>query len=106
MRATTAILSLLSSLRFALAQPYATTANTSSIQWTNCTAALPLPGACGTLAVPLDYTDIESAGTLNLSLFKINAAVQPSRGSILINPGGPGNDAGSFLQSVGDLLLV
>ncbi|PSN71883.1 alpha/beta-hydrolase [Corynespora cassiicola Philippines] len=60
--------------------------------WNNCTEEVSgaLPADCAQLTVPLDYTDLESGGTLNLSLIKINATKSPSKGSILINPGGPG----------------
>ena len=97
---------LLLALPFAFAQPYAKPQNSSSIQWMDCPFELPAPGACGSLSVPLDYTDTDSGKTLNLTLYKIDAAVKPSKGSILINPGGPGNDAGTFLILNGAQLLT
>jgi pimeloyl-ACP methyl ester carboxylesterase len=78
----------------------------SSIKWTNCTTKLPVPGLCGTLVVPLDYTDATSNATLSLSLFKVEAAIEPSKGSILTNPGGPGNSGVEFLQANADVMLV
>lgn len=91
-----------------LALPYALAHPTQSnaIHWTNCTFELPAPGACGTLSVRLDYTNTSSSARLNLTLTKINAAIQPSKGSILINPGGTGNDAASFLAATGDIMQV
>ncbi|KAL6249061.1 hypothetical protein RBB50_004124 [Rhinocladiella similis] len=44
---------------------------------------------CAKLSVPLDYTDPDSK-KFELSLFKINATKQPSLGTVLYNPGGPG----------------
>ncbi|KAJ4305782.1 hypothetical protein N0V90_001314 [Kalmusia sp. IMI 367209] len=75
-----------------------------SIAWTECpeavTALHGLPADCGTLAVPLDYTDLGSGKMLNLTLVKIKAAVQPSKGSILINPGGPGTGGAQWLAGI------
>jgi len=45
---------------------------------------------CGTLFVPLDYTDKSSNATLQLDLMKLPATKQPFKGSILFNFGGPG----------------
>lgn len=47
---------------------------------------------CGSLNVPLDYTDLHGE-RLDLALFKINATEPPSLGSVLINFGGPGATA-------------
>jgi hypothetical protein len=48
---------------------------------------------CGTLEVPLDYTNESSSETITLELVKWPAATQPApRGSILLNFGGPGAD--------------
>lgn len=85
-----------------LAQPFESPQNTSSIQWTNCTTTL--PGACGTLTVPLDYTNTSSGRTLNLSLFRLDAKFKPSKGSILVNQGGPGGDGVTFVQGAGALI--
>lgn len=45
---------------------------------------------CATLNVPLDYTNTTSKQTLQLHLAKVNATKEPSKGSIIFNPGGPG----------------
>jgi hypothetical protein len=55
---------------------------------------------CGTLAVPLDYTDETSSKKLNLTLVKAKAAVQSARGSILINPSGPGIGGMLFIYTI------
>ncbi|KAF1969104.1 alpha/beta-hydrolase [Bimuria novae-zelandiae CBS 107.79] len=73
-----------------------------SINWTECPTAITdvngVPSDCGTLAVPLDYTDLDSGKKLNLTLIRIKAAIQPSKGNILINPGGPGIGGFQYLS--------
>jgi hypothetical protein len=67
----------------------------SRIQWAPCPASLNLYNRtfqCGTLAVPLDYSDSSSNQTLNLDIIKIPALKEPKKGSILFNFGGPGGD--------------
>jgi pimeloyl-ACP methyl ester carboxylesterase len=70
-----------------------------TIPFVDCTQALRQQGApvpsglalgCGTLAVPLDYSD-PSRGTITLVVLRIHATAdaQPV-GSLLVNPGGPG----------------
>lgn len=68
-----------------------------SIVWHPCQQEGGLPASCGTVTVPLDYTDPDSNKTLDLSLVKVSAAKQPSRGSIIFNNGGPGEDVLSFV---------
>ena len=66
----------------------------SRIQWAPCPAALNVHNRtfqCGTLAVPLDYSDSSSNQTLNLDIIKIPALKEPKKGSILVNWGGPGD---------------
>lgn len=88
-RATTSLLFLLSAAATqAIPQP-----RNEGIQWGPCehdTGDLPLE--CGKLAVPLDYTDDSSDETLDLALIKYPAPSGPSKGSILLNFGGPGQD--------------
>ena len=56
--------------------------------------------------VPLDYSDLASNATLTLDLVKINATKQPLKGSILFNPGGPGESGRDFILQTADSLLV
>lgn len=65
-----------------------------------------MPVSCGTLNVPLDYTDQHSNATLALELRRIPAAHGPSRGSILFNFGGPGDSGFADVAVFGDLLRV
>jgi len=46
--------------------------------------------SCGTLLVPLDYENSTSEQMLELQLVKIDATIQPKKGSLFYNPGGPG----------------
>jgi pimeloyl-ACP methyl ester carboxylesterase len=67
----------------------------SSIAWTDCGGGF----QCGTLQVPLDY-DHPEARKISLSLLRIVAKDQATRvGSLLMNPGGPGESGIEFLRS-------
>ncbi len=76
------------------------------IKWEKCDIPAILPVECGTLAVPLDYTDPDSEKTLNLSLVKVPAQKTPSKGSILFNFGGPGYEAILTLAAQGERLQM
>ncbi|KAI0130387.1 TAP-like protein-domain-containing protein [Xylariales sp. AK1849] len=76
----------------AIALPNADNGTQQSIKWGSCSINGTLPISCGKLAVPLDYTDGSSDQTVILDLVKVDAAIQPSKGSILMNFGGPGGD--------------
>lgn len=76
------------------------------IQWGTCIEDFdsPLPVDCGRLFVPLDYTNSTSDVTLSLELLRVPAAIQPARGSILLNFGGPGAPGRENLPPFGPLL--
>ncbi|KAJ7598797.1 Alpha/Beta hydrolase protein [Mycena floridula] len=57
------------------------------IHWERC-ALFPLSD-CGTITVPKDYFDPE-AGTATIAFARYNATKLPKKGSVFINPGGPG----------------
>ncbi len=79
----------------------------SQIAWTPCDLdGASVPVSCGTLSVPLDYTDSHSNVTLALELRRIPAVHSPSRGSILFNFGGPGDSGFKDVAVFGDLLRV
>lgn len=71
-----------------------------SINWFPCQQNGTVPLTCGTLRVPLDYTDLNSNKTLQLDLVKVSAVKQPKKGSILLNPGGPGEGGRDFVANV------
>ena len=79
----------LSSLTLVHAAPLS---RSSSIDWFSCrqNGTGTVPYTCGTLAVPLDYTNASSGDMLTLSLVKVEATKEPKLGSILFNDGGPG----------------
>ncbi len=77
-----------------------------SVDWFPCDQNASLPVTCGSLAVPWDYTDLDSGKTLNLSLLKVNATREPVKGSILLNPGGPGELSREFLAQFAEEALV
>ncbi|GME23738.1 Nedd8-like protein [Neofusicoccum parvum] len=66
-------------------------ARSEGIQWGPCTLNGSLPIECGNVSVPLDYSSSNSTKTLTLELLKVPALEKPSKGSVLINFGGPGN---------------
>lgn len=80
--------------------------NTPTIQWADCTNDYNsiLPADCGTLLVPLDYTDLASTEKYALDLTRIPAVVQPAKGSIVFNFGGPGEVGRSTLAVYGTVL--
>jgi pimeloyl-ACP methyl ester carboxylesterase len=59
---------------------------------------------CGTLLVPLDYTNTSSNATLELQLARIPALSRPSRGSIQFNFGGPGEPGRPLLAQFAPVL--
>lgn len=69
----------------------------SSIKWAKCPSAVSnqsgLPVECAQYGVPLDYTDKKCNETALLNLIRVPATKQPSLGSILLNYGGPGEEA-------------
>lgn len=65
-----------------------------------------VPLSCGTLAVPLDYTEPDSGETLDLQILKIPAPNQPSKGSVFFNFGGPGATGISEMALSGKLLTM
>lgn len=58
------------------------------VTWSACGAGTPEDLECGRITVPLDYARPD-AGTLELALARYRAG-GPSRGSVLLNFGGPG----------------
>jgi hypothetical protein len=79
----------------------------AKIQWKACQPGefnTTLNIQCGTLQVPLDYSQTDSTKTLDLGIVKILASVQPPRGSIQLNFGGPGAPARQSLIDYGGLL--
>lgn len=77
-----------------------------NISWGPCSPELKFnvsnPAAvCANLTVPLDYKNASSGAVVTLELLKWPAVHQPSRGSILFNPGGPGSSGRVDLNQSG-----
>ncbi len=69
---------------------------TPSLRWHSCPG-----GQCATLRVPLDYAD-PSQGEIGLALFRLpSPAGRAPHGSLLVNPGGPGESGVAFLRDDG-----
>ncbi|MGV9253593.1 alpha/beta hydrolase [Streptomyces sp. NPDC003697] len=69
------------------------------VTWAACGADMPKDLQCGKVTVPLDYAR-PGAGTLDLALARYRAS-GPSRGSVLLNFGGPGGPGVSALATDG-----
>jgi hypothetical protein len=77
----------------------------SLIEWGSCEeldlgvnqSDLLYPIQCANIDVPLDYTEHDSPLTIELQLLRIEAPNQPSKGSVIINPGGPGESGCDYL---------
>lgn len=78
--------------------PYAN----QTIQWVACGTTNQPTLECGTLDVPIDYTDL-SAGSLTLPVVRVPAIGSSPRGSILTNPGGPGVSGIEDVVNSGDV---
>lgn len=82
----------------------ASPSNTSTgVQWQACDPAEfnnTVTLECGSLLVPLDYTSPNSTDLLQLQLIRSPAIVQPSKGSILFNFGGPGEPGRTYFNAL------
>jgi len=82
----------------------------SGLAWTPCAPSFPVPGTpesgeaglppgleCATLAVPLDYGDLDGE-QISIGLNRLKAVDPDKRiGSLVFNPGGPGGEATTFI---------
>jgi hypothetical protein len=88
---------VLSHAAFTGALPHGESAK-QALTWAPCNLPFPpdvaalvtTPIDCANLEVPLDYTNKKSDKTLTLTLVKHNATSENPKGSIIMNPGGPG----------------
>lgn len=85
--------------------PLAAREDAKKIEWGDCDILSRSDDIeCGNLEVPRDYTDNgDDAKTLKLSLAKVPAPNE-SKGSILLNFGGPGSASIPTLSSIAPLL--
>jgi pimeloyl-ACP methyl ester carboxylesterase len=76
---------------------------TQAVTWSNCSTSTSGSGwGCGTVEVPLDYSDL-SKGTIHIAVTRKKATGDPSQriGSLLLNPGGPGGAGIGYAQDPG-----
>jgi len=79
-------------------QAIPTDINVDPIEWSACDEFLEQENLeCGSLAVPLNYADVEGE-KIDISLVRIPAASKKSKGVVLSNPGGPGSSGVEFVQ--------
>lgn len=96
-------ITFLGNLEFSYALPASTVLRsvTPHIKWSNCTQSNAPGLQCGYLAVPLDYT-APLGRTIQLGMVRISTS-SPSRiGTLIYNPGGPGDEASDYLFGVED----
>ncbi|KLO10606.1 hypothetical protein SCHPADRAFT_999478 [Schizopora paradoxa] len=75
-----------------------------AVKWFECDADVPDGVECGTINVPLDYFNA-SKGISSLALARLNATKE-RRGTVFLNPGGPGGSGIGLLTERGDLLAL
>lgn len=102
--------SLLAALpTLALAVPTQKTQNNGQgneeIQWKPCNFSDTVPGECGKMMVPLDYTE-DDGEELAISLRRVPAAKRPRKGSIFFNFGGPGPSGVADLAAYAPRLMA
>jgi pimeloyl-ACP methyl ester carboxylesterase len=68
----------------------------ASLEWATCVDLESASGQCATLEVPIDYDD-PIAGTLEVFVYR-ELAVGERRGTLIVNPGGPGASAVDFVR--------
>src|SRR5205807_7196452 len=100
------VLALAITAALGLAGPAASAApGAPSISWSSCNRDLG-PFECGTVQVPLDYSD-PSGAAISIAVVRLPAA-DPARriGSLFINPGGPGGSGVDFALFAGPFLFT
>ncbi|KAJ3549577.1 hypothetical protein NM208_g435 [Fusarium decemcellulare] len=98
-----ATLALSCTLLSALPQVDANPHNSKTLNWASCdqasTEAAEFPIDCANITVPLEYGNPKSE-PLELQLLRVKATKEPVKGSVLWNPGGPGD------SGLGNILLL
>ena len=73
------------------------------LTWTDCTDdATGTAFQCATVTVPLDYDDPQGQ-TITVALKKLPSTSSSPRGSVFLNPGGPGGSGISLIESQAEL---
>jgi len=79
---------------------------TPKISWSACYREFGYPFECGTVQVPLDYSD-PGVGAISIAVIRLPAG-DPARkiGSIFFNPGGPGGSGVDFVLGAGPFVYT
>lgn len=73
------------------------------LAWTDCTdEATGTAFQCATVTVPLDYADPQGR-TITVALKKLPSTSHSPRGSVFLNPGGPGGSGISLIEAQAEL---
>lgn len=83
------------------ANPVAIEPRANTIQWAPCELNKTIDTQCGSLSVPLDYSNTSDKATIDLEIVKVPAKNKPSKGSIFLNFGGPGASGTADLAALG-----
>jgi pimeloyl-ACP methyl ester carboxylesterase len=73
-----------------------------SITWSNCTASDPPSLDCGSIQVPLDYSQPDGE-TITLVITRLKAPAKTRLGNLVYNPGGPGGAASDIIIPIAEL---
>ena len=86
------------------------TFTSEAVTWGNCESAFATtyPDAiavdrleCASVSVPADYSDL-GGPSIELAISRLPAASEHSRGTLFVNPGGPGIEGRSMPALIGD----
>jgi pimeloyl-ACP methyl ester carboxylesterase len=72
---------------------------TPQITWSNCTHSTATGVQCGTISVPLDYAD-PNGSTVQLGMVRLLTNSSKRLGTLVYNPGGPGDEASNYMFGV------
>ncbi|KAF5020004.1 hypothetical protein F66182_7969 [Fusarium sp. NRRL 66182] len=105
------VLLFVSIITLALLTAVCSAANQPTIKWRPCSYDFFKEGEqprgsrdCATIKVPLDYFNI-SEGHTEIELIRAKSTEQSVKGSVLVNPGGPGESGFDFVAHEGDDLV-
>ncbi|MHA7223501.1 alpha/beta hydrolase [Arthrobacter sp. RHLT1-20] len=69
---------------------------TQQVNWTGCESGF----TCATIKVPLDYSKPDGE-SIEIAALKLSAKGNSKKGSLLVNPGGPGGSGYDFVRDAG-----
>src|SRR5512139_1481058 len=79
---------------------------TPKTSWSSCYQEFGYPFECGTVQVPIDYSD-PGVGAISIAMIRLPASDPANKiGSIFFNPGGPGGSGVDFILAAGPYLYT